>query len=99
MWLKVMSYKGEMPISFQESISVMDCSFNVSQACVGCKLCGKVCPVSNITYHKYRPVFKHNCEQCYACVAWCPPQKAIVPWEGKATGLYRHPELRVEDIL
>lgn len=49
-----------------------DKGFYVSDACIGCGLCGKVCPCKNITFSEKRPVWNHACEGCNACVAYCP---------------------------
>ncbi|MDR0374648.1 MAG: EFR1 family ferrodoxin [Treponema sp.] len=50
----------------------MDSNYNISENCVGCKICGKVCPVKNIEIINNKPVFKHACEQCMACIHLCP---------------------------
>lgn len=53
-----------------------DKGFYVSDVCIGCETCRKVCPCNNITFLGKRPVWNHNCEGCNACVAYCPT-KAI----------------------
>lgn len=53
-----------------------DKGFYVSDACIGCETCRKVCPCNNITFLGKRPIWNHNCEGCNACVAYCPT-KAI----------------------
>lgn len=53
-----------------------DKGFYSSDACIGCEICRKVCPCSNITFSDGRPVWNHACEGCNACVVYCPT-KAI----------------------
>ena len=76
-----------------------DTRFWVTDACNGCGLCAQVCPVANIAMRDGRPVWRHQCEQCLACLQWCP-QRAIQ--SGKLTqrrGRYHHPEVKVEDLI
>jgi len=49
-----------------------DYPFTVSKSCVGCGLCARVCPCSNIELRGGRPAFRHHCAQCMACVVNCP---------------------------
>ena len=54
----------------------MDKQFRVDDKCNQCGICGKVCPSENITMQEGKPVWNHHCEQCFACLQWCP-KKAI----------------------
>lgn len=49
-----------------------DYPFTISDGCIGCGLCGKVCPCNNISIRNDRPVFLHHCANCMACVTSCP---------------------------
>ncbi len=55
----------------------VDMGFRISEACVSCGICSKVCPQKNIDMQSGKPVFLHNCCSCMACVAWCP-KKAVL---------------------
>ena len=50
--------------------------YSVTEACVGCGKCARVCPAGNITVKDGRPEFGEKCTGCLACYHRCP-QKAI----------------------
>ena len=77
----------------------MDKKFWVDDKCNACGICYKVCPAGNITMHEGKPVWNNRCEQCFACLQWCP-QEAIQ--YGKKTPKYEryhHPEVLLKDML
>ena len=77
----------------------MDKKFWVDDKCNSCGICSKVCPVSNIEMVNENPSWLHRCDQCFACLQWCP-QEAIQ--YGKKTvryPRYHHPEVSLKDIL
>ena len=49
-----------------------DNPFTVSDACISCGLCTRVCPCKNLTLEDGKPVFHHHCANCMACVVSCP---------------------------
>lgn len=46
--------------------------FRTNESCVGCGICVKSCPQSNIEIKNGRPVFGKNCVGCMACAFGCP---------------------------
>jgi NAD-dependent dihydropyrimidine dehydrogenase PreA subunit len=77
----------------------MDKSFWVDDRCNACGICKTICPCGNIDLKADRPVWQHHCEQCLACIQWCP-QEAIQ--FGKKTSRYEryhHPEVTLQDII
>ncbi len=80
-------------------ISAMDKDFWVDAKCNACGICEKICPARNIRMQQGKPIWKHVCEQCLACIQWCP--QAAIQY-GKKTPLYpryHHPEVKVTDII
>ena len=85
-------------ISFSR-VPAMDKSFWVDQKCDACGICKAVCPSGNIDLQAGKPVWLHRCEQCLACIQWCP-QEAIQ--FGKRTPRYKryhHPEVTLQEMI
>jgi ferredoxin len=85
-------------MSFRQVLK-MDKSFWSDGKCNGCGICSKICPASNVEMVGERPVWLHRCEQCFACLQWCP-QEAIQ--YGKKTvkyPRYHHPEVTLKDMI
>ena len=51
-------------------------AFHVSDDCIGCGKCVKLCPLNNITLENGKPVWGRKCTHCMACISYCP-EKAI----------------------
>lgn len=73
--------------------------FNVGENCNGCGTCNKVCPVANIEMQSGKPTFLHHCEQCMACIQWCPKQAINYKDKTQNRGRYHHPDIKVGDII
>jgi len=98
-WLKITGVKEPTRLSFLESRRLMDQRFYADAACVSCGTCAKVCPVGNIVMVEGKPAWQHRCEQCFACLHWCP-QAAIqfgAPTAGKRR--YHHPDVKLADMF
>lgn len=78
----------------------MDKSFRADEKCNACRVCQSICPCGNIEMDTdNKPIWNHHCEQCLACLQWCP-QEAIQ--FGKRTlryERYHHPEIRLRDMI
>ncbi len=79
-----------------ELVRNLDRGFAVNDDCSGCGVCASVCPAQNIGMRDGRPQWLHRCENCLACVNWCP-SRAIQG--GIASGyFYRNPRVKASDI-
>jgi ferredoxin len=89
-WIYRMSFR---------SVPKMDKKFWADDKCNSCGICSEVCPAGNIEITNGKPAWLHRCEQCLACLQWCP-QEAIQYGEKTAKyPRYHHPEVILQDLL
>ncbi|MHB1134899.1 MAG: EFR1 family ferrodoxin [Chloroflexota bacterium] len=98
-WLKVGGIYERVDLPFMESRQLMDRAFNVDERCTGCGICANVCPVGNIHMADGRPAWQQHCEQCFACLHWCP--KEALQFGSKTSGKrrYHHPDVTLADMV
>ena len=72
--------------------------FFVSDACIGCGTCAKVCPYRNIIIKDGRPQFGSNCLSCYGCIHSCP-QTAIHKKGEKSVKRWRNNNVILKEII
>lgn len=63
-------------------------AFTVSDACVGCGRCEKLCPTNAVTLRDGRPVWGKGCTHCMACICYCPA--AAIEYGKKSLGKPRY---------
>ena len=86
-WVRDVYYKNFMKTK----------KFRVSETCISCGKCVKVCPLSNISMKDGRPSWGNNCTHCMACINRCP-QDAIEYGKGSAgKPRYKGPEACMKD--
>ena len=74
----------------------------VTDACVGCGTCTKVCPMGCINMEGRKPAYDYtNCANCMACIQSCPTkalQFASVK-EPNPNARYRNPNITLKEII
>ena len=84
-------------LSVEALIPKTDSAFVVGDSCTGCGICAHVCPVENIEIVAGHPTWRGRCENCLACVNWCPAD-AIHGSIAQGGHRYRHPQVTLRDI-
>lgn len=77
-------------------------SFTVTNDCVGCFQCQKICPVNNISIVEGKPNFGKNCTGCFACLQWCPKTAINIgkySFEEIFIQQYHHPKVKASDLI
>lgn len=73
-------------------------SYIVTDACVHCGICAKVCPADNIEVTPDTVKFQDHCEVCYACIHNCP-ENAIHLKKEKSAARFRNEHVTLEEII
>ena len=73
--------------------------FYYTEECTSCGLCESICPTDNIQIQSGHPVWGDNCEQCLACLQWCPVQAIKMRGVPEHRKQYHNPEVKAEDLL
>jgi ferredoxin len=98
-WLRIAGVEEPTKLSFIESRQLMDRALRADEDCNGCGICSRICPVNNIEMIGERPVWQHRCEQCFACLHWCPLE-AVQFGSATAGGRrYHHPRVTLAEML
>jgi ferredoxin len=81
-----------------KNVSTRDKNYNIDDNCIGCGICKGVCPVRNIEIVNNKPQFKHNCEQCLACIQYCPQKAINYKHSTQDRRRYTNPEINHKDL-
>ncbi|HEX3046158.1 MAG TPA: EFR1 family ferrodoxin [Bacillota bacterium] len=74
-------------------------NFRVDDRCNSCNRCQSVCPVGNIKMESGKPKWQGHCEQCLACIHWCPQQAIEYGNKTSHRKRYKNPTVTVKDII
>lgn len=81
-------------------IPAMDKSFWSDDKCNACGICANVCPCGNIRLDAAgKPAWGHQCEQCLACIQWCPKEAIQFGKRTVRFERYRHPDVTLRQML
>jgi ferredoxin len=91
--LSGLAYRLSIP-----KIPKLDKNFWVDEKCNGCAICTAICPSGNIIIEGKKPVWQGNCEQCLACIQWCPAEAIQYGKKTPGYARYRHPQVSLADM-
>jgi ferredoxin len=81
------------------ALPTADKGFWTTDTCNACGTCEKVCPVHNITMQDGVPQWRHACQQCMACIQYCPTEAIQYEEKTQNRKRYRNPHIRVSEIV
>lgn len=97
LWQNVL-FSGIYKLSF-DKIPVMDSKFYADEKCNSCNICERICPALNIEMLNEKPRWRHHCEQCLACIQWCPMEAIQYGKRTVKFKRYHHPEVKSGDFI
>jgi ferredoxin len=95
---KNVNRSAKMNKNFRDAVAESDNKFYVTEKCNNCGICEKVCPFNNIVLKSGIPEWQHNCQQCLACINFCPEKAIQYGKQTINTKRYYHPEITFRDI-
>lgn len=92
-------FSGILNRASAKHVPTLDKQFWVDEKCNRCGICQKICPVNNIDIIDQKPSWKRNCDQCFACLQWCPEKAIQYGKNTVARKRYHHPDVKIADII
>ncbi len=84
---------------FSRGLKKADAKFRANDRCNCCGVCARLCPVDNIEIKLEKPAWLGHCEQCFACLHWCPQTAIEYGRRSQRQPRYHHPQTELEDFL
>lgn len=85
--------------TFRVNVYENDRFFYADENCTSCCICEQVCPVNNIILIDGKPQWQHKCQQCLACINYCPEKSIQYGDKTLKKGRYHHPKITVKDLI
>jgi ferredoxin len=82
-----------------EAFPEKDREFHIEGSCTGCGICRNVCPFGNIEMADGKPQWLHKCQQCLACVHFCPQGCIQIGRKTQGKTRYKNPVVPLKDIM
>jgi len=89
------------PIMYKkiDKLHTEDKYFLAKDNCTSCGICEKICGVNNIEIKNGKPSWKNKCEQCMACIQYCPNE--AIEYGKKTIGRkrYKNPNVSLKEMI
>lgn len=73
--------------------------FEVTDACVGCGQCEKLCPKGNIKLVGGKPQLGTNCIGCLSCLQYCPKEAIVLTKKSVKREHYHNPNVSAQELM
>lgn len=74
-------------------------AFKVSDACIACGQCARLCPRGNIRIENGRALIGTNCIQCLGCLQYCPQNAISLGEITDKREHYHNPNVKATDLM
>ncbi len=74
-------------------------AFEVSDKCVACGQCAKICPRGNIRIEDNKAVIGSDCSQCLGCLQYCPESAISIGAITDKREHYHNPSVKAADLM
>jgi ferredoxin/flavodoxin len=98
-WSKITGLNEPRSLTFNEVRQRMDKAFTLTESCEGCGTCERICPVGDIQLVNGHPEWQHRCEQCFACLQWCPHEAIQFRGNTLHQKRYHHPRVTLKEMM
>ena len=74
-------------------------AFEVSDKCIGCGQCIRLCPKGNIHMYGDKAFIGTNCIQCLSCLQYCPAGAISIGAISKKRERYHNPNVTADELM
>ncbi len=72
--------------------------FKVTDSCIGCGLCERLCPIGNIKLVDGKPAWGTDCYQCVSCLQYCPQEAISLGWITDRRKRYHNSNIQAKEL-